>query len=203
MNFHRNLAGLLSLCTAVCGGVFGLGNQLTEEVDLSGIRSIYDFTMVDINGTEVPLANFSGKVLLVVNVASRCGYTYQYEGLEKLYETYRDSGFVILGFPANNFLHQEPGSNREILEFCTSEYGVYFPMFAKISVKGKDQDPLYRYLTDEKIHPETGGAITWNFNKFLVDRQGRIVGRFGTKTEPLAPELTDSIEKHLKMPVGE
>jgi glutathione peroxidase-family protein len=140
------------------------------------------------------LAAYSGKVILVVNVASKCGFTPQYAGLEKLYETYKDRGLVILGFPANNFLWQEPGSDREIMTFCTTKYGVTFPMMSKISVKGKNQHPLYSYLTKDSPQP---GAISWNFNKFLLDRQGNVVARYGSKTTPADAELVAKIEELL------
>jgi glutathione peroxidase len=126
----------------------------------------------DIDGVEVKLKKYKGNVLLVVNTASQCGYTPQYESLEATYNKYKDKRFFVLGFPANNFGGQEPGTDVEIKEFCTSKYHVTFPMFAKISVKGTDQDPLYAYLTDLKINPVYGGVITWNFNKFLIDRKG-------------------------------
>ena len=136
--------------------------------------SIYDFTMEDIKGDSVNLADFKGEVFLIVNTASKCGFTYQYEGLEKLYETYKDSGLVVLGFPANNFLKQEPGSDEDIATFCSLNYGVTFPMFSKISVKGKDIHPLYEYLTSKEAGHEFGGKISWNFNKFLISKDGKI-----------------------------
>jgi glutathione peroxidase len=153
--------------------------------------SIHEFTMNSLTGKPVPLADYKGKVVLVVNVASKCGYTPQYEGLEKLYEKYKDQGLVILGFPANNFMSQEPGTNEEIGAFCKSKYGVTFPMFSKISVKGDDKAPLYQFLTT------TGGEIPWNFTKFLVGKDGKPIERFGPKTTPDAAELTSAIEKAL------
>ncbi len=164
------------------------------------MASIYDFTMKDIDGNDVSLATFRGKVVMIVNVASRCGFTEQYAGLQKLYEKYCDRGFVILGFPANNFLWQEPGSDSEIKQFCSLKYGVTFPMFSKISVKGSDQHPLYRHLTDEGANPALGGKITWNFNKFLVDRSGRVVARFGSRTEPEDASVIEAVEKALSAP---
>lgn len=156
--------------------------------------SIYDFTMKEIDGREVKLGDYRGKVLLLVNVASRCGFTPQYAGLEKLYEKYRERGLVILGFPANNFLGQEPGSDPEIKAFCTTRYGVSFPMFSKISVKGADQHPLYQYLTGKATDPEFAGEISWNFNKFLAGRDGKIIGRFGSRTAPEDAELVKAVE---------
>lgn len=160
-------------------------------------QSVYDFAMKDIDGKEVSLALYKGKVLLIVNTASKCGFTGQYEGLEKLYKTYKDKGLVVLGFPANNFLWQEPGTDGEIKQFCSLKFGVTFPMFSKISVKGKNQDPLYAFLTDETANPGFGGGITWNFNKFLVGRDGKVVGRFGSKVEPDSKELLQAVERAL------
>lgn len=160
--------------------------------------SIYDFTMKDIDGKDIELESFRGKVVLIVNVASKCGFTPQYAGLEKLYEKYKDRGFAILGFPANNFMRQEPGTDAEIKTFCTSKYNVTFPMFSKIGVRGKDQHPLYKYLTDKKSDHEFGGAISWNFNKFLVGRDGKIVYRFGSKTTPEDEELVKAIEREIE-----
>jgi glutathione peroxidase len=158
---------------------------------------IYTFTLNSIDGKPAPLANYKGKVVLVVNVASQCGYTPQYTALEATYEKYKDQGFVILGFPANNFGAQEPGTNEEIKTFCTRKYSVTFPMYAKISVKGADQSPLYAYLTKD-----TGagikGEIKWNFTKFLVDRNGNVVQRFEPEVTPDSKEVIAAIEKQLK-----
>lgn len=159
--------------------------------------SIHAFTMKDIDGNDVKLADFKDKVLLVVNVASKCGFTRQYSGLQKVYETYKDRGFVVLGFPANNFGKQEPGSNEEIKEFCSVNFGVTFPMFEKISVKGEDQHPLYKMLTEKESNPEFSGEITWNFNKFLIDKQGHIVARFESGDKPESEKVTSAIEKLL------
>jgi glutathione peroxidase len=139
-------------------------------------KNLYDHTVKDAKGREVKLEDYRGKVLLLVNVASKCGYTPQYDGLQKLYEQYKDRGFVILGFPANNFGGQEPGTDEQIQDFCRLNYGVTFPVFAKISVKGEDKHPLYRYLTEEATNPGHAGEIKWNFNKFLVGRVGRQAG---------------------------
>jgi glutathione peroxidase len=161
------------------------------------MQSIYDFTMKDITGNDVKLDEYKNKVILIVNTASKCGFTYQYEGLEKLYETYKDSGFVILGFPANNFLKQEPGTNEEIAEFCQMNYGVTFPMFEKISVKGKNIHPLYNYLTSKDAGHDFGGKISWNFNKFLISKDGVIINRFGTKIKPESDKIIKAIEAAL------
>ena len=160
--------------------------------------SVHEFTMDALNGTPTPLASFKGKVLLVVNVASQCGYTYQYEGLQALYMKYKDQGLVVAGFPANNFGAQEPGSNAEIGAFCKSKFGVTFPMFSKISVKGSDKAPLYQFLTDPNANPKTGGEIPWNFTKYLVDRDGKVLARFDAPVEPGSKELTSAIEAALK-----
>ncbi|MDZ7335717.1 MAG: glutathione peroxidase [candidate division KSB1 bacterium] len=161
------------------------------------MKSIYDFVVKDIDGNEVKLEQFKGKVMLIVNVASKCGFTPQYEGLQKLYMQYKDKGLVVLGFPANNFLNQEPGSNEEIKQFCSLNYNVTFPMFSKISVKGKDIAPLYQFLTSKETNPEFAGDISWNFNKFLVDRWGKIVARFGSRSRPESDELVQAIESAL------
>jgi len=162
-----------------------------------GAETVYEFTPKSIDGQPAPLATYKGKVLLIVNVASKCGFTPQYKGLEATYEAYKDKGLVIVGFPANNFGAQEPGTNEEIKTFCSRTYNVSFPMMSKISVKGDDKDDLYKYLTDKTANPETGGEIKWNFTKFLVDRKGNIVARFEPQTKPDSPEVTAAIEKAL------
>ena len=160
--------------------------------------SVHDFTLDALNGKPTPLASFKGKVMLVVNVASQCGYTYQYETLQAVYKKYEAQGLVITGFPANNFGGQEPGSNEEIGAFCKSKFGVTFPMFSKISVKGSDKAPLYQFLTDKTVNPKTGGEIQWNFTKFLVDRNGKVVARFESAVEPDSKEISAAIEAALK-----
>ena len=159
---------------------------------------LFDFTMKDISGAEIPLSRYRGKALLLVNVASKCGFTPQYTGLQSLYERYHDKGFEVLGFPANNFLWQEPGSDSEIKQFCSTKYNVSFPLFSKISVKGKDIHPLYKALTEKETNPQFSGKITWNFNKFLVNKQGEIVARFDSKVEPLDQEMIDAVEGAIK-----
>jgi glutathione peroxidase len=156
-----------------------------------------DFTVKDIDGNDVNLSQYRGKVVMIVNVASKCGNTPQYAALEELYKKYSDQGFVIIGFPANNFAHQEPGSNAEIKEFCTSTYQVNFPMMAKISVKGDDQAPLYKFLTDPATAGPFKGDIDWNFAKYVVDRNGNIIARFAAKTKPSEPKVVAEIEKAL------
>ena len=158
-------------------------------------KSVYDYTLNSIDGQPVPFAAYKGKVLMLVNVASRCGYTPQYTALESIYEKYKDRGFVIVGVPANNFGAQEPGSNAEIKTFCTRKYNVQFPMMSKVSVKGSDTTPLYQYLTSASLHPKTGGEIKWNFTKFLFDRKGDILARFEPEVTPDSPEVVAAIEK--------
>ncbi|MEJ0013269.1 MAG: glutathione peroxidase [Bauldia sp.] len=174
------------------------------------MKPIYEISAPKIDGTPAKLGDYAGKVLLIVNVASKCGLTPQYEGLEKLYADYKDKGLVVLGFPANNFAGQEPGSNEEIQDFCRSTYGVDFPMFGKVSVGGEDQAPLYRLLT-ESAPPRTLSAtprpgavakqaekgVRWNFEKFLVSRNGDVVARFDPDLVPLDPILVGAVEREL------
>jgi len=160
-------------------------------------KTVYDFTLNSIDGQTTPLSKFKGKVVLLVNVASRCGFTPQYSALESIYEKYKDRGFVIVGIPANNFGAQEPGSNQEIKTFCSAKYNVTFPMMAKVSVKGSDITPLYQFLTDKNSNPQTGGEIGWNFTKFLIGPDGRVLARFDSKVVPDSPEVTSAIEKAL------
>ena len=187
---------LVATIIAVIGtvGYFAVG---TRNITTAKEKSVYDFTMKDIDGKDVKLDAYKGKVALLVNTASKCGYTPQYEGLEKIYEKYKDQGFVILGFPANNFGGQEPGTNAEIKEFCTLKFKTSFPMFAKISVKGEDQHPLYKYLTSSDTDPKFAGEIKWNFNKFLVDKDGQIIARFDSKDTPEGETVTKAIENAL------
>jgi glutathione peroxidase len=179
-----------SASLAVTRGNKSDGAKLTE-------KSVLEFSLKNIKGQDVKLSEYSGKVLLLVNVASKCGFTPQYEGLENIYRKYKDQGLVVMGFPANNFLGQEPGTDEEILTFCTTRYNVTFPMFSKISVKGEKIHPLYRFLTSKETNPEFGGDISWNFNKFLVDRSGKIVDRFGTREKPESEKVVQSIERAL------
>jgi glutathione peroxidase len=164
---------------------------------LSAADGVYGYTLPSIDGKPLPLADFKGKVVMIVNVASRCGYTPQYTALESIYEKYKDRGLVILGFPANNFGAQEPGSNEEIKTFCQRTYSVKFPMYGKVSVKGADQTPLYQYLT-RQTGAGVSGEIKWNFTKFLVDRHGKVVQRFEPAVTPDSTEVTSAIEKLLK-----
>lgn len=176
----------LMLCMLILAGI-------TMAAD----KTVYDFTMNSIDGKATPLSAYKGKIVLLVNVASRCGYTPQYTALESIYEKYKDRGFVIVGIPANNFGGQEPGTNEEIKTFCSAKYNVKFPMMAKVSVKGDDMTPLYQFLTDKSANPNTGGEIQWNFTKFLVGPDGKVIARFEPKVTPDSPEVTGAIEKAL------
>lgn len=168
----------------------GEGNKMEKKAN------IYSFVVKDINGKEVNLSDYKGKVVLIVNVASKCGYTRQYEGLQKIYDKYSEKGFEILAFPCNDFRGQEPGTNDEIKEFCSLNYGVTFRLFDKIKVLGDDKAPLYQLLTDNEV---TGtGDIKWNFEKFLINKDGEIVERYVSKVEPESEELVGKIEELLK-----
>jgi glutathione peroxidase len=187
--------------TGLSGGDFRrffLGGMILMVVaSMFAASSIYEFNLPSIDGKPMPLAAFKGKVVLMVNVASKCGFTPQYSALEALYEKYKDKGFVILGFPANNFGAQEPGTNEEIKTFCSTKYNVTFPLYAKVSVKGDDTTPLYQYLT-KAANPSVAGDIKWNFTKFLVDQNGQVVQRFEPAVKPDSAEMVGAVEKLLK-----
>lgn len=155
--------------------------------------TVYDFTLDTIDGSPRSLSDFKGKVLLLVNTASECGYTPQYEGLQKLQATYEKRGFTVIGFPSNDFGGQEPGSNKDIKAFCSTKFGVTFPLFSKITVKGPNKHPLYAMLV--QTPPE--GEVSWNFNKFLVGKDGKVIARYDSKVTPESPELVQAIEKAL------
>jgi glutathione peroxidase len=171
---------------------------LSVQITNAQQKSVLNFKMKDIDGKPVKLKKYKGDVFLIVNTASKCGYTPQYEGLQAIYTKYQAQGFTVLGFPANNFGEQEPGTEKEIKEFCESKYKVTFPMFAKISVKGEDQHALYKFLTSKETNPNFAGDISWNFNKFLVNRKGEVVARFSSKDAPESEKVTQAIEKYLK-----
>jgi glutathione peroxidase len=173
--------------------------MLTIAAAIAGAEahSIYDFTLRSIDGDHVSLKSYHGKVVLLVNVASKCGFTPQYAGLEAVYEKYKDRGLVIVGVPANNFAQQEPGTDEEIKKFCSNKYNVSFPMMSKVSVLGDDKAPLYQFLTDKSANPTVGGDIKWNFTKFLFDRNGNPVARFEPAVKPDSPEVTAAIEATL------
>lgn len=158
-------------------------------------ESIYDYKVKDIDGNEVAMSGYKDKVLLIVNVASKCGFTPQYEGLQKLYDAYKDQGLVVLGFPCNQFGSQEQGGEAEIKDFCEINFSVSFPMFAKIDVNGDNADPLFLFLQNAKKGFMDTGPIKWNFSKFIVDKEGNVVGRYGSLDDPAA--LEDDIKKLL------
>ena len=159
-------------------------------------KTVYDFKVKTIDGNEITLSDYKGKVLLIVNVASKCGFTPQYKGLEALYEKYKDKGLVILGFPCNQFGSQEPGTNKEIKEFCSSTYNVTFPLFDKIEVNGDGAHPLYKFLTETVTGILGTKSIKWNFTKFLIDKNGVPIDRYGSSTSP--ESIAEDIEKLLK-----
>lgn len=176
----------------------GLIALLWGEKTMHSTTNIYGIPVTNIMGLPGDLSEYQGKVLMIVNTASKCGFTKQYADLQKLWETYEKDGLVILGFPANNFMGQEPGTDAEIQNFCQINYGVSFPMYSKISVKGKDIHPLFAYLTDKKAGHEHGGAISWNFTKFLISRDGRVIDRFSPNTSPSSENVIAAIEAALK-----
>ena len=153
------------------------------------VKTIYDYKVKDISGKEFDFASLKGKKIMVVNVASKCGFTPQYEQLEMIYEKYKDMNFVIVGFPANDFMHQEPGTDAEIATFCSATYGVTFPMMSKISVKGKEMAPIYQYLTQKDLNGYENSEVKWNFQKYLISPEGRVVKVYGSKTTPDDPEI--------------
>ena len=161
-----------------------------------------NFKMKNIDGETVDLEDYEGNVVLIVNTASRCGLTPQYAGLQQLFEKYEDKGFVVLGFPCNQFGSQEPGTADEIKQFCSTNYDVSFPMFSKIEVNGDGADPLYKYLTGKDVQPAGKGKISWNFEKFLVDREGNLISRFAPRTKPSDTELVKAIESELNKSEG-
>jgi len=164
----------------------------------AGAGGVLGFTMKNIDGKDVPLSRYRGKAFLIVNVASRCGHTPQYKDLEALYRKYKEKGFAILGFPANNFKQQEPGTDAEIKQFCTTNYDVTFDMFSKISVKGDDQHPLYTFLTSDTANQKFAGDVKWNFTKYLVDRNGNVVGKFASGVSPMSEEVIAAVESALR-----
>ena len=210
MKAHRGVAVLAGLVVVSAGAVFVTAKPADRKSDVIKAPtaapakaekdqpvSPLDFKLKSIDGKEFDLSQFKGKTVLLVNVASKCGLTPQYEALEALYEKYQDKGFVIVGFPANNFGGQEPGTEAEIKQFCSSKYNVKFPMTSKISVKGADQHPLYKFLTSKDTNGDFAGDIEWNFCKFLVDRHGNVIARFMSKTKPSEPQVVAEIEKAL------
>jgi len=187
-----SLGGLAVVLT--CAAMMAQDGAASEE---NKPASVLSFTVQSIDSAAVDLSRYRGKVLLIVNTASRCGYTPQYAALEKIYQRYKDRGLAILAFPSNDFGGQEPGSNEQIREFCESKYNVTFDLFAKIAVRGQDQAPLYRFLTSRQTNPQFGGDIGWNFTKFLVGRDGRIVARYESKITPDSEAVIQAIEAEL------
>lgn len=188
---------ILALVLAVGGLALAAWAVLSGQGQKGEAVDVLRHVMKDIDGNEVNLADYRGNVVLIVNVASKCGFTGQYAALEALYKKYKDRGFVILGFPSNDFLGQEPGSDNEIKSFCSLNYGVTFPMFSKITVVGGDKTPLYRDLTEKATNPGYAGGIKWNFTKFLVGRDGKVIDRFAPTTKPDAEEVAAAIERAL------
>ncbi len=206
MTARRAICGALGLgIVSVLVGLGTLGSSPRAQADtpthakadIQGGADVLDHTLDRIDGTPQALSDYRGQVALIVNVASKCGLTPQYDGLEALYEEYKAQGFVVLGFPANDFAGQEPGSNAQIADFCRSTYGVEFPMFAKIHVKGPDKHPLYQMLTG--LPDPIGGEVQWNFQKYLVDRSGKVVAKFPPRTAPKDPALVEQIEALLRV----
>jgi glutathione peroxidase len=191
MNFKRMILVLLLPILVVS---FSCASE-TKESDKMVSENIYGFIVTDIDGNEVTLSEYEGKVLLIVNVASKCGYTKQYTGLQAIYEKYKEQGFVVLGFPCNQFGGQEPGTEQEIKEFCESNFDVTFPMFSKVDVNGDNTHPLYKYLKSNAKGTMGTQDIKWNFAKFLVDKKGVVQDRIGTQTTP--ESMTEQIEKLL------
>ncbi|MFZ1784170.1 MAG: glutathione peroxidase [Ferruginibacter sp.] len=171
---------------------FFWGNSSTDPRATVQTKTIYDFKVESLTGDSIDFADFKGKKILIVNTASKCGFTPQYEGLEKLYEKYKDK-LVIVGFPANNFLSQEPGSNETIEAFCKKNYGVSFPMAAKISVKGSSIAPIYQWLCNKSENGQMNAKISWNFNKFLLDENGKLIAHFKSKVKPMSEEITGKL----------
>lgn len=169
-----------------------------EDKGAKKVPDVLNFKMKTLDGKDMDLAKYQGKVILLVNVASQCGLTPQYKGLQGLHQKYAGQGLAIVGVPANEFGAQEPGSNEEIAKFCSTNYGVKFDMLAKVVVKGEGICPLYKYLTSKQTNPKFGGDITWNFTKFLIGKNGEIVGRFDSDVEPDSAEMVKAIETELK-----
>ncbi len=184
-------AGLLILLTFF--GCKKINSRPENYMNKADTKTLYEFKMNSIDGNEVDLSQYKGKKVLIVNVASECGYTPQYEGLEKLYETYKDK-LVILGFPANNFGGQEPGTNDQIKSFCKDHYNVTFPMFEKISVTGSDQHPLYQWLSQKDLNGWNDQKPTWNFCKYLIDETGHLVKFYSSAVDPMSDEITSQLK---------
>ncbi len=169
----------------------------TPQATKKGVPAVLNFTMKSLDGKDVNLSKYSGKVILVVNTASRCGYTKQFGGLQALNEKYAAQGLTVLGFPSNDFGGQDPGTDEQIGAFCKKNYGVSFDMFSKVTVKGENKVPFFKFLTDAQTNPASPGEIGWNFEKFLISRDGKIIGRYKSKVAPDSPELVKAVEAEL------
>lgn len=185
---------IVALMVMATGFVYSQSKKAAKKVSTMHPKSVLDFTLNSIDGKPQPLSAYKGSVSMIINTASECGYTPQYETLEKLYETYKGKGFRVLAFPANNFGEQEPGTNADIKSFCSTKYHTTFDLFEKISVKGKDQHPLYKYITRDSPF---NGDVKWNFQKYLVDRNGKIAAKFMSAVDPMSREVRDEVEKLL------
>jgi len=187
------------LCAIVIGLTFLTQATLSAaETKSKDVPPVLQFKTKSLEGKDVDLSKYHGKVLLIVNTASRCGFTPQYKALEALHEKYGKEGLAVIGFPCNQFLRQEPGTPQQIRDFCTSKYNVQFDLFEKIDVKGKKQAPIYKYLTSAEATPSDPGDVKWNFEKFLVSRDGKVVARYRSRVDPGSPEVTQAIEAELK-----
>ncbi len=189
------IATIIACAFAVSVACAAANDQSAPEK--KDVPAVLKFTMKDIDGKDVDLSTYQGKVIVIVNTASKCGYTPQYAELEALYAKYREQGLVVLGFPANEFGNQEPGTNEEIKAFCSDKYSVRFPMFAKVIVKGEGLCDLYKHLTSSDTNPKFAGEIKWNFTKFLIGRNGEIINRFESKVKPMSEEMTKAVEAEL------
>ena len=192
MNLFRLASGLLTL--AASATVFA---TLASEAEAGPAKGPLDFTVKNIDGKDTPLSKYKGQVTLIVNTASRCGFTPQYASLEKVYEKYKDKGFRIAAFPSNDFGGQEPGTETEIKQFCSLTYKTTFDLFSKVATKGPTAAPLYKFLTSKETNPKYAGDIEWNFTKFLVDKKGNVVARFKSNVDPTSPEFTQALEAAL------
>lgn len=186
-------AAAVALLTLSCASLTHAKEEKKEDEKMNA----HSFKMNSLDGKEVDLDKYKGKVMLAVNVASRCGYTPQYKGLQQLHEKFKDKGLAVVGFPCNQFGKQEPGSAEQIADFCSTEYGVSFDMFEKVDVNGDDACELYQYLTSQDAEPKGKGNVKWNFEKFLIGKDGKVVARFPSSTKPDDKELVELIEKHL------
>jgi glutathione peroxidase len=188
---------IVPLLLLAAASLLSVAYAVSAEEPAKKSTSVLGFQVQDIDGKPVDLSKYKGEVLLIVNTASQCGYTPQYEGLEKVFEKYKGQGFEVLAFPANEFGRQEPGTNPEIKSFCATKYNVTFPLFSKIVVKGQGIHPLYQYLTSSDTDPKFAGPIPWNFTKFLVNRKGEVIARFAPGDEPESAKVTKAIETAL------